>query len=275
MKFVKCKYTSRKSKVLITGLIAALGLGIISESAAAFNNTFSRLDDSVSHIKDAQTNAYVASNTSVFDIESYLEYIRSGQEFYKQIVGAKNNLSDLLKGNIVATGKLGIPIPKEIQTAINKATNQTENQKGGFGMESVLLNKVLKGETDYETALARAEIILSKEGQQQIFDTKQMNQKASIASASASQIAQKQNVTQDVLKQTAIQNAANTAILRSVYNSVVENQVTNTQVAQATGNISKTLASEAWSKQVNVQVGQIGIMDTTAQFSALVSPENN
>jgi hypothetical protein len=215
------------------------------------------------------------SDAGFLDIDPYLEYIRSGQQFYQQIVEAKNNLSDLLKGNIVAAGKLGIPIPKEIQAAINKATTQAENQKGGFGMQSVLLNKVLQGESDYETAKSRAEIILSKEGQQQIVNTKEMITQAAIASASASQAAQKKNITQDILKDAAVGSAANTKILQSIYDSTVEGQITNIQVAQTTGNISKTLSEEAWGKQVNTQAAQIGIMDTTAQFSALVSPQNN
>lgn len=205
------------------------------------------------------------------DITPYIEYIRAGEDFYRAI--ATGNLAGILEGIAVASGELGIPLPEEVQIAIDKVTNRTDKGNGGaFGVETALLNRVLQSQANYEITKAGTQTLLSADGQKRISEMKEMTAQVATASTQASKTATTKNVTQDVLKQIAIQNSSNTSILKSIYDSTVDSQVANAVTAQAIGDMSKTMTQEAWSKKVDNQAGQIGLMDTTAQFSALVSP---
>lgn len=207
---------------------------------------------------------------SGIDIAPYLRYIQTAEDFYKTV--ATGNLKEILGEIAVASGELGIPIPTEVQKAIDLATAQ-KGQTGAFGIESVLLSKVLQGQADSKIAMTGAETLLSKNGQQRISDIKEITAQAAASSVQASQTSQDSIITQDVLKQITIQNTGTTAILKSIYDSTVDNQITNAQTSQAIGNMSKALTEEAWGKQVTGQASQVGLMDTTAQFAALVSPQ--
>lgn len=258
MKLVKPKF--QKRKMLIAGVVITAIATIVSPAAAQISGRTTSLLSSI-------------FGAVGVDIAPYLEYVQAAEDFYQAV--ATNNLSGILEGITVAAGELGIPIPSEVQKAIDRATARTPDQAGAFGVEAVLLNKVLQGQADYEITRSGAETILSADGQQRIAEIKEITAQVAGASSQASQTAQGSTISQDILKQIAIQNNGTTAILKSIYDSTVDGQIANAQTSQAIGNISKTLTEEAWEKRVTSQAGQIGLMDTTAQFSALVSPRNN
>lgn len=257
MSLVQPNLRSWKRNGLIAGVAIALAATISSPAAAQISGTLSLLSSSI-------------FGATGIDITPYIEYVRAAEDLYKAIV--TGNIAGILEGLDVASGELGIPLPEEVQIAIDKVTNQSSAQAGAFGIEAALLNKVLQGQTDYAITKAGAETLLSADGQKRIAEMKETTAQVATASTQASKTAAGKNVTQDVLKQIAIQNSGTTSILKSIYDSSVDSQVTNVMTAQATSNMSKTLSDEAWGKRVDNQAGQIGLMDTTAQFSALVSP---
>lgn len=256
MNIVQPKPKSRKRKIILIGV-----------SVVAIAVTCSPVS--------AQIAAKISRLSSIFgafgvDIAPYLEYIQAAEDFYQAV--STGNLKEILEGSTVAAGELGIPIPTEVQKVIDEVTDQTDAQAGAFGVESSLLNQVLQGQADYKIAQSSAEALLGEEGQRRIADSKEMTAEAAAASAQASQTAQGENITQEVMKQIAVQNTSTTAILKSIYDSAVDDQIVSTQTYQALGNMSKALTEEAWGKRITGQASQIGLMDTIAQYSALVSP---
>ena len=159
-----------------------------------------------------------------------------------------------------------------MQKAIHLAASGKDGKQGSFGIGSTALSQILRGQVDSKTTSAVSEILLSKEGQTRIKDVKEMTAQAAASSLQASATAGSSNVTQDVLKQIAIQSGDTTSILKSIYDSTVDAQVADAATSVAIGNISQTLSEEAWGKKVETQANQIGLMDTTSLFSALVSP---
>ena len=204
------------------------------------------------------------------DISSYLEYLNAAEDFYSAV--ASENLGEILVGLAVASGELGIPIPDEVQKAIDLAASTKEGKEGAFKIGSTALGQVLNGQVDSKMTSAVAENLLSSEGQSRIAEVKEMTAQANASSLQAVTTAGSSNVTQDVLKQMAIQSGDMTSILKSIYDSTVDAQVADAATSVAIGNISATLTEEAWGKKVDLQASQIGLMDTTSLFSALASP---
>ena len=203
MNLLKAKLKLRQPKILIASISAVVVSVISSPSIATVYNNNS-LKASVSGAFDA-------------DIAHYLEYVRAIKDFYQMI--AKGNLERIFGEIAVKSGDLGIPIPTEVQKAIDKTTTQSDEQSGGFGLESATLGKVLQAEADYKLARSGAETLLSEDGQRRVADLKEKTAQAFTASAQASKASQRMSVTQDVQKQIAIQNSNMTAILKSIHDS--------------------------------------------------------
>ena len=248
---------SKKRLLIAGGSIAVSALAIFSPiSARAASGTVSML-----------SSLFGAAGV---DVSSYLEYLNAAEDFYSAI--ASENLGEILVGIEVASGELGIPIPDEVQKAIDLAASVKDGKEGSFGIGSTALSQILRGQVDSKTTSAVSENLLSKEGQTRIKDVKEMTAQAAASSLQASATAGSSNVTQDVLKQIAIQSGDMTSILKSIYDSTVDAQVADAATSVAIGNISQTLSEEAWGKKVETQANQIGLMDTTSLFSALASP---
>ena len=259
MNLLKAKLKLHQQKILIA-TVSAVAVSVISSPtlATVYNNI--SLKSSIFGVFDA-------------DIAAYLEYVRAIKDFYQAV--ADGNLERIFGEIAVNSGELGIPIHTEVKKAIDITTTQIDEQLGGFGLESAILGKVLQAEADYKLTRSGAETLLSQDGQRRIADLKEMTAQASTASAQAAQAAQSMKVTQDVQKQIALQNTSMTAILKSIYDSTVDGQVASIQAYQAIGNMSKVMAEESWGKRVTNQASQVGLLDTTAQFSALASPRIN
>lgn len=246
-----------KKRLLIAG-------GLITVSALA---VFSPIKASGIGIPSQLSSLFGAAGV---DVSSYLEYLNAAEDFYSAI--ASENLGEILVGLEVASGELGIPIPEEVQKAIDLASSVKEGKEGAFGIGSTALSQVLNGQVDSKTTSAIAENLLSEKGQSRIAEVKEMTAQANASSLQASATAGGSNVTQDVLKQMAIQNGDTNSILKSIYDSTVDAQVADAATSVAIGNISATLTEEAWGKKVESQASQVGLMDTTSLFSALASP---
>ncbi len=246
-----------KKRLLVAG-------GLIAVSALAI---FSPIKASGISIPSQLSTLFGAAGV---DVSQYLEYLTAAEDFYSAV--ASENLGEILIGIEVASGELGIPIPEEVQKAIDLAASKKEGTEGAFGIGSTALGQVLNGQVDSKTTSANAENLLSSEGQSRIAEVKEMTAQANASSLQAVATASGSNVTQDVLKQMAIQSGDMTSILKSIYDSTVDAQVADAATSVAIGNISATLSEEAWGKKVESQASQIGLMDTTSLFSALASP---
>ena len=250
MTFIQPLPKSKKRLLIAGGLVAVSALAIFSPIKASGISIPSQLS--------------TLFGAAGVDVSSYLEYVNAAESFYSAI--ASENLGEILVGIEVASGELGIPIPDEVQKAIDLAASVKDGKEGSFGIGSTALSQILRGQVDSKTTSAVSENLLSKEGQTRIKDVKEMTAQAAASSLQASVTAGSSNVTQDVLKQIAIQSSDTTSILKSIYDSTVDAQVADAATSVAIGNISQTLSEEAWGKKVETQASQIGLMDTTSYF---------
>ena len=259
MTFIQPLPKSKKRLLIAGGLIAVSALAIFSPIKASGISIPSQLS--------------TLFGAAGVDVSSYLEYINAAEDFYSAI--ASENLGEILVGIEVASGELGIPLPEEVQKAIDLAASAKEGTEGAFGIGSTALSQVLNGQVDSKTTSSIAENLLNEKGQSQIAESKEMTAQAVASSLSASKKAGGSNVTQDVLKEIATQGGDTNSLLKSIYDSTVDSQVADAVTSEAIGNISATLTEEAWGKKVESQASQIGLLDSTALFSALASPSSN
>lgn len=257
MNLIQPKPKFKKRYLIAGGLIAASSLAFFSPISA----------------KAAQIS--VSSISSLFgaagvDVAPYMEYLTAAEDFYKAV--STKNLSKVLSGIEVASGQLGIPIPEEVQKAIDAASSVKEGQDA-FGIGgSAALNQVLQGQVDASSTSTIAESTLSSQGQSDIVATKKSTAEAAASSLQSAQNAGASNVSQDILREIANQMSNSVAIEKANYDTNVDSQVANAATSQAIGNISQTLAEDNWGKKVERQASQVGMGDSTAFFAALASP---
>jgi hypothetical protein len=257
MNLIQSKPKFKRRYLIAGGLIAASSLAFFSPISA----------------KAAQIS--VSSISSLFgaagvDVSPYMEYLTAAEDFYKAV--STKNLSKVLSGIEVASGELGIPIPEEVQKAIDAASSVQEGQSA-FGIGgSAALDQVLQGQVDATSTSTIAESTLSSQGQSDIVATKKSTAEAAASSLQSAKNAGASNVSQAILRDIATQMSNSVAIEKATYDTNVDSQVANAATSQAIGNISQTLAEDNWGKKVERQAGLVGIGDSTALFAALASP---
>ncbi|NEQ78592.1 MAG: hypothetical protein F6K23_39755, partial [Okeania sp. SIO2C9] len=104
-----------------------------------------------------------------------------------------------------AIGKLGLPDPELLRTQIEEKLSISE--------EPLYSGDLASNEVDRQITRAQASTTLGEEGQKQTFEELKSTQNSVLSVKSAAEAAQREVITQNVMKQIAQQNAQQAAIL--------------------------------------------------------------
>jgi hypothetical protein len=173
--------------------------------------------------------------------------------FDQQISSVREYASDILNSKLAAlsdslgpefdgilsdvTGALGLPDPTKSRQAVEEAAARAE------GM--LYSGDKVANEIDRQSTRASANAILSQEGQEQQKKAYERTQQAVEAVGEASDAAQGEVVTQNVMKQIAKQNVESAKLMGGVQSSLLEANEQQAQTNTQLSNISQTVDGQA------------------------------
>ncbi|MEQ9237930.1 hypothetical protein [Coleofasciculus sp. E2-BRE-01] len=168
-------------------------------------------------------------NQQIAEIENYANGIL--QDKAEALTEALGSEFDGIVGD--AAGVLGLPDPSQTRQASEEAAAASEG--------AIYAGDRAANEIDRQTTRASAAGILSQEGQQQQKAVYEQTQQAVDAVQQASDLAQTEVVTQNVMKQIAIQNAQTAKVMGSVQSNLLKSNEQQAQTNTQLTNISRTL----------------------------------
>ena len=168
-------------------------------------------------------------NQQIAEIENYANGIL--QDKAEALTEALGSEFDEIVGD--AAGVLGLPDPSQTRQAAEEAAAASEG--------AIYAGDRAANEIDRQTTRASAAGILSQEGQQQQKAVYEQTQQAVDAVQQASDLAQTEVVTQNVMKQIAIQNAQTAKVMGSVQSNLLKSNEQQAQTNTQLTNISRTL----------------------------------